>query len=576
MEKQAHYLNYVLSQRAPSQVCTVHAVSAPDGACRWYAIFARREDGQWTRRHERSGNSAAEWWSWIWSIGSIGRRLWVFAPRWVQIMDALDVVDETTFGAGALGKRVVSEGCTMIELAKAGRSLTMIDAANWWDTLPDWLAVPKDAPLSTEERVEESCRRLWSLVTSTIDQAVAADLGVIQPTIGSWASNVWRHWHRGQRVIVHTDIDAAILERRAYMGGQCIVHKTGVLSGPWYGIDCNMMYPWAMSSCLQPYQLVAYNPHGDVRLLELMSPGQGAIAEVELSQMDWTYPYKSHGQLRAARGTFWTVLAWPELSYALSQGHVRTVRQVCIYSLADLFSVWANRLWSLRLTTRASGRVDFATLLKRLGAALHGKLGQLGAEWVEGLFPCIRPWAWWPVMMPDRTVRRRRAIGLAVEEKWQADDEPNDSFPGIAAWTTSGARQRMSKLRARVGRDNWVYQFSDQLVVNAEGFARLTSLGEIDPDRLGAFKVEFESRQVEIRGPGWIMHDARRRAAGIGAGAKEVEPDIYTIECQQTMAGKFGPTGPKKYTEWVRKVHYPASKVVGELAADGFIDPPTL
>ena len=575
-DRQPHYLSAVQGNRSPSQVAVVVAEGQQLVDCRWHARFGRKENGDWTRQAERRGNSPEEFWSWLWAQGQPGRRTWVFAPRWGRLADPLDLCEETTFGRGQPGKQVVSPGCCLIELNHKGRSLTLLDVRNWWDELPQWLDQAQDQELCTEDRLAAVCERLWSLVTRTIDLALEHDLGVIQPTLGAWASNVWRHWHSGQRLATHADIDALLLERRAYFGGQVIVHRRGLLPGPWIGVDCNMMYPWAMSSCLFPYSFVAYNPQADLRLLEMLPAHQAAIADVEVETSDWTYPVRWRRALVAARGTFQTSLAWPELSYALSQGHVKKVFAAAIYSVADLFGEWARRLWALRLQAIAAGQEDWAGLLKRLGVALHGKLSQVGAEWVEADFPCVKPWSWWPSMQPDGSIRRRRALGLTVQERWQADEEPPDACPSIGAWTTSAARQRMNMLRQLVGRTNWVYQYSDQLIINEYGLERMRAAGEMCPETLGRFKEDFRASQVEIRGPGWIMHDSRRRAAGIGQAATEVEPDTYTIEGEQSLAGKIGRTGPKLYSAWKRRVHFPPRETIGDVADDGWIDPLTL
>jgi hypothetical protein len=214
--------------------------------------------------------------------------------------------------------------------------------------------------------------------------------------------------------------------------------------------------------------------------------------------------------------------------------------------------------------------------VKRLAAALHGKLSQHAVDWVEVDKPCLSPWSWWSVSVTDSKLIRRRAIGWIVQEKRATSREPADAFPAIGAWTTSAARIHMLSLRSLCGDGNWVYQFSDTIVVTQQGLDRLLQAGAIDSAQLGLLKVDWTADKVEIRGPGWIMHDDRRRACGIPKDAQEVAPNKYETTTETSLAGMVSPGGIRHYSKIGKITHYPPSEIKGIRRRDGLIDPPHL
>lgn len=576
LDRPPHPLSPVKHTRTPSVLVCFDARLDTDKNVHWYACTARREGETWTRFQCAYGHDAESFWQWLWNRPLTQRRAWVVATNLARAADAIGLALETTETETAVDSALVSERCVVLELSRGPRKYTLLDLHNLWDSLPQGIDTPIDSPLPARQQCEQSARATYQLLTTLFNFVNEFDLGGIHPTVGAWSSNLWRHWYKGNPVIVHDCTDSIALERSAYFGGQVIVHREGVLDGPFYGIDVNMMYPYAMAMYQCPRRLIEYIPRADKALLESLTVSEGAIAEVLLNTGGMVYPYRRNKQSLTARGEFWTCLAWPELSFALAMGHVEQVSRCSVFQCTDMFSAWAERIWNTRNDISAKYGKGLASLVKRLAASLHGKFAQHGVDWADCEEPLLNPWSWWFAWDGDRFVRRR-AIGWNVQQKmFDAENEPNDSFPAIAAWTTSAARMFMLGLREICGPENWVYQYSDSLVVSVEGRSRLEQSGMLQPDQLGKCKEDWVSQSVEIRGPGWLLCDDRRRTCGVAPDAEEIETDTYLTEREATLAGMIGQNGPKAYTLLRQVTHYPPAEIKGIRRADGWIDPPEI
>lgn len=574
--RQEHSLRPVKSTRLPSQVMVVDARTGSQSTLAWHGIITRWEHGEWTRRSERDGKCITSMWDWLWSKCSKQRATWVIADDWAALAQLMDLAGDTEARGVETGKASITSRVWWVQLSHSGTRCELVDAHNMWQTLPAGTVQEPGAGIDCREAAYLTCRRLHRLITDTLSHASHAGLGVVQPTIGSWASNVWRHWHTGPRVRIHTDQTALQLERAACYGGEVIARREGKWHARYHGLDVNSLFPHAMGQWLQPYRLVHVQPSSTVAEIIALPRDHCAIARVQLDTPTTTYPVRSDGRLLCATGRFTTVLPWPELVTACTAGHVVSIGECAIYRAADLFSSWAQRIWAERHKHRSADAKPFGTLCKALSVALYGKIMARAVEWRAADKPCVQPWSWWIAIEDDKT-EHYRAIGERVEQRVYIDGiEPHDSFPAIGACTTSAARLAMHAIRGELPHHSWVYQYIDSLVVDDDGLAALRQRGLIAPDVLGMLRHEWSCGSLEIRGPGWMIHDERRRISGIGNEARLVGTDTYEITLSQPPLPRAGAAGDSTSHASTRIVHFERPERTGTMDSEGWVAPPHL
>jgi len=118
----------------------------------------------------------------------------------------------------------------------------------------------------------------------------------------------------------------------------------------------------------------------------------------------------------------------------------------------------------------------------------------------------------------------RQFAGLI--EKLEEKPESRDSFPAIASHITAYARMYLWELMKAAGLENVYYVDTDSLMVNEEGFEALRP--RIDPSKLGALKVEWESDEVVINGLKDYSIDGKLKAKGIRKDAVQTAPGVFT------------------------------------------------
>lgn len=574
--KRPHYLRPVKSVQAPSQIVSVDVRLHTSGLMAGYAIFSRRSGKSWEARKERAFTNAEEFWAWLQSVGKKDRCTWVMSSNWPRLCLPIGLDRATEEWGWTVGKSALSPGCFWIQLQGHAREIEIVDLANWWGSCPDDIEVDVDKIPDIYMASRLTAEAIHRLVTSVISYALANDLGCVQPTIGSWSMNLWRHWHSGKKVCVHADTATSKLERAAYYGGECRVNRVGQYKGEYYALDVNNLYPYIQGAYLMPYHLPEPQPAIMEGELEHLGNGIGAIARVRISSTSQTFPVRTQGRTIFALGDYWTTLAQPELSLAYRLGCVKEVAEYKIYYCTDLFSAWADRLWRLRFASKQGGHKTLAALLKMLGVSLHGRFGKRAVDWRECETAAPKPWQRWIEQDSKGDWRVHRAIGDNVTCKWASDDEPFDSFPAVAAFATSAARVYMHELRAIAGERECWYQFTDSLIVTATGRERLLAAGMIDASALGKLKTDSVFSNVNIRGPAWILAGSELRASGIGKYSEVIGPDRYNVIHHTSPMGIVTSNGMASYAEIPVQTEYPPPELCGTADADGWVTPPVL
>ena len=542
----------------------------------WCATRVRMEGIRQTRTVAASGETTASFWGYLASVSDSSRRTWVFSHNlsrvftllggWIELdEDRLTLKplkrkpkDGQVIGDNSwCGKLVIDGQVNFIVCRNERKTYTFVDTMNYW---PRHLweigadnGIPRLAPPAADaapETVLASIERdrdiIKHAVVDLITRWTADNCGVFMPTAAGLAFNNWRHKcdvltpdGKNIDVVCMPDHPSHDLERRAYYGGRVQPFKVGELTGPLYHVDCNSLYPFVMmhNSFPRRYSHAKFGPKpADV---EASSGVYGIVADVRIRTRSRAYPIRVNGEPYHCRGTYWTVLAGPEVLRAVKSGHVERFGRVQYYSLAPIFRSWVGYWFRRKRLALAGRRIDkggaeFASLILK---ALSGKFAQHGRRWTDlpERVPVER-WGGWIGRQPDNhcAVRSQQQTGSDCTEDagdnsgdWchyrgiaghtqylATDGEPSHAFPAITAFITAHGRDYMESIIGHLPADSVYYMATDSLIVSQAGYDCLDALGLLHPTDLGKFKLKGRHERGEIFGANYYELDGELTVAG--------------------------------------------------------------
>lgn len=506
---------------------SVGLISGLAVACNW-------KGGKLVPGIRRPFAEAEHFWEWMLPLLNRGESVWVIGwdmyeqaaalgmfrkirDKEVLIhIDSGETLDGIEYKNGWQGACITSDPPTIIVCRHKGRRGTMrfLDIRNYG-------VRESDLTLCQQERLEQ----LKSWLSAYISCITRHGLGSMQSTAASQSVIGWRRTYQTQDIHLHDYEKAMALEREAIVGGRCECRVIGTvrqrnelfgdtgpqvvanglveIDGPVYQVDINSAYPFAASTLHIPYCLATYveNPAPD--WIAGVISGNACIADVVVSTTAPMLPMrlKDRKIVVYPTGTFRTVLATPELEYAIEAGLVSKVIRLAAYKCSGVFDDYIRRLYELRTQYKAQGMPMMADCLKSIMVGLHGKLSQRDKKWVRvGEYKSPYAFAAWFGTHPvTGELTKWRCIGWAVE---YLDDigEGNNTFPAITAVIQSTVRVLLANAMSIVGFNRIWYYDTDSIWTDAIGYNTLSDAGVIDNDKLGHFKLAGVYRQVEFKG----------------------------------------------------------------------------
>jgi len=555
--KHAHVLEPTKGDRRPRRLIFFDTETRMEFRSDWRTIHKLRVgvaqfhtydpiDG-WSFRKELVFRSPGEFWSWV----DAGCK-----PKSTTYIVAHNIVFDLSVTGGF--KRLAELGWELgswyqkgmvgiFRWRKGERRLVGLDNGNFFGgKLEKWgerLGLPKlevDFRTVEDDELIVYCRRdveimvrLWQTWLRFLDDH---GCGSFKPTVSSTAFNTWRRRFLRERVHIHTDELATEIEREAYKGGRTECLWLGYSAdGPYYYLDVNNMYGYVLSTFEYPAGLWNSVERGDPYNLAYKLERHAVIARVLVEVDEPVYPFELFGHVCYPVGSYWTTLTTPELELAWRRGWIRDVGPMAWYRKARLFDEYVREFYELRRRYRREGNEGFAQICKLLINGLYGKFGQKGLiqEVIGDCDPSI--------------VRREEVFCPETGEIWdqvwlggkifreRREGEAYHSFPGIAAHVTAYARMVLWELARSVPKRHLYYMDTDSLIVDRVGYEALKPF--VQPDRLGALKVELESSTLEINAPKDYRMDRRIRQKGISSQAVEVRNGAWMQEHWPKLPG---------------------------------------
>lgn len=427
-------------------------------------------------------------------------RVWL---RWAKDDRTLTQVDSMSFVAQALERFSADLGVTKPALPEQD------------DSAAAWL-----------ERCQADTKLLRALVLRLLGWLRANDCGDFRMTGAAQSSAAFRHrFLNGQRLLVHTNTEALVAERRAAWAGRCEVWQHGEIQGPLYEWDFNLAYARIAQAVSVPVELRGEaGSMSAQRALEL-SERYAVLAECDVATDVPIVPAEHEGHIVWPAGHFATTLWDNELRLAVAAGATVDVGRIWLYRRAPLLREWAE--WIIERLQGEEQEIDpiGRRVLKLWARQLIGRFGLRYPRW-EAIGETEKERLdYLPYVDVDKgTFGVFLACGRTVFEQ-HGKVEGTDSAPAVMSYIMAEARCRLWSALQTAGESNVIYCDTDSLIVTPKGNLRLeaaTHRGEH-----GGLLWKGSHALGVFHGPRQVMLGSESRVAGLPKRAERLGGQRY-------------------------------------------------
>lgn len=518
------------------------------------AISCRLEKQKQTRRHVFHFDESDRFWEWMEYVTGPQYTTWLVCHKssfdmgvvglWRELDEGRIILDsprekrpilnENECDARSRRALCVFEDPPFIlglQMKNGGR-IVVVDTLNWFRCplaeLGDSMGLAKlEMPSAVAAATDWKayCLRDVEIVERSfltlVDFVQSNDFGMFRYTAPSQAMAIYRHKYMTHNVNMNDDWNAKPLERKAYYGGDTRCFWIGKIHERIYQLDVNGLYPFIMQQCSFPCRLLSKNESGQQILVKPWPEVNRCIATVEIKSDVREYPYKDEIGTCYCTGNFITSLCGPELEFAYQAGDIVRFIDWAYYKTVPLFAGYVAAIHELRCQYRETHNRPFEMLCKLLLNSLYGKFGQRSYRWEHrpDMIAVDRWSRWLEVNAKTRHADTCLSIGNEVFKSSEPEEHAN-SFPGIAAFVTSNARQYMRYIRSVIGMEHCYYQATDSLIIDSEGLLTAACEGLVHENELGKMKIVAEGKDGEIRGINWYRIGKKEIHSGLRSTAK--------------------------------------------------------
>ncbi len=554
----AHYLRGNKTSETPQAACWVDTETHPrrrrDGTIEhhlWFgwACYQRRSPREgWCSPEWLRFERASDFWAWLTYRTRPRTRTYLFAHNWSFDGPVLDCFSLPMTMGWKLTRAIIEAPPTVLTYRYDTRTIQALDTLNWWRVslaqLGESIGVAKLPMPRTHdpqdmwdaygrqdvEVIRAACHRWWVFLQEY-------DLGGFAATVAGQSMRAYRHRFMTERILIDDDPRALTLARGSYYGGRVECFTLGRVKGRVSCLDVNSMYPHVMKAERYPTALVGYTDRATLLDLKRWLRDLCVVADVDIETDEPAYAHVIGERLCYPVGRFRERLTTPDLHAALSAGHIARVHSACVYRSALIFVAFVDYFYAQRIAARGRGDRVTDGLLKVVLNSLYGKFGQRGGKWTEdGPAESPNPRIWDELDADTGDIRHYREYG-GLRQWRQPAGESRDSHPAIAAHVTAYARRLLWGLICRAGIEHCHYCDTDSLWIDDAGLSRLHSL--IDPTRLGALKLEWQSRDCHLWGCKDYRHDREAKTKGVRKAAHWIDPSTVEQERWSSLRGQL-------------------------------------
>jgi len=399
------------------------------------------------------------------------------------------------------------------------------------------------------------------------------DLGNFGLTLPSQAFNAYRHKFMGTKLYLHRPGQPERLERQSYKGGRVECFFIGKApKDTYYKLDINSMYPYVMANRDYPYRCMYALKNPALTRLEPWLSEHCVIAEVEIDTPEPVYPVYHEGKTIFPVGHFIVTLTTPSLKYALSHGHIKEIKEVGLYNKANIFKDYVNYFYGKRKEYQKAGNDIYQYACKILLNSLYGKFGQKSriektVDYSDNM-ACRRE-----EIIDIRTGRLITEMIFGGKKRITEINEVEsfNSFCAIASHVTDYARMLLWSYIKKAKPKTLFYCDTDCLIVNSEGYK--TYENEIEPNSLGAFKIEDVSTDLEIRGLKHYRFGKDWKRKGVRKQAEQISDYQFVMDIWPGFPLVFRQKMTEPYTVYKQEKNLTEEYTKGEVQFDGWVKP---
>jgi len=356
------------------------------------------------------------------------------------------------------------------------------------------------------------------------------DLGNFGLTLSSQAFNAFRHRFMDTKIYVHREGQPVNLERSGYFGGRVECFFLGKAPvKPYLKIDINSQYPFVMRQYEYPYRFCFRETDLSFITLRKWLRFSCVMARVVIDTDEPCYPYRGNERTIFPVGRFETTLSTPELIYAYEHHHLVKIIEGARYDKTYIFKDYVDYMYIKRQEFKRDKNIVYEHSVKILLNSLYGKFGQK-----------LRETEYKPVKdnqivnqefvydMRDNTTKRVVTFGGREKTTTINYIDSYNAMTAISAHVTAYARMYLWDFIKRAPDKKLYYCDTDSLIIDKEILPLYEN--ELHSSRLGAFKIEEESKRLEIRGLKHYLFAKDWKIKGISKKAEKLAENVFLTD----------------------------------------------
>jgi hypothetical protein len=359
------------------------------------------------------------------------------------------------------------------------------------------------------------------------------------------------------------------LERASWYGGRCEANELGLIKEERWNMDVKSQYASYGLTKKFPTRLIDYNFEEEWKsgnkniyiIKKYLDCGLQVIAKVEICTNIPSYPLRHNILTIFPVGNFITVLASPELNFAITNCHVVRVFEFAVYSCDYVLKKNSEWFLETRRKLDEQGLSEMSGPLKLSQNSGYGNIGRRKRKWVDTCKVTDIRWGQRPGRHPKTNEICMYRYVDGVNQYLDMTGEPDSSIPAIPSTMFSYSRVDMWKYECIAGRKNVSYKDTDGILVNRQGRDNLLTLEHHLPPRPGELVIReysndesFKEKSVDIRGVKHYRFGDTWRQAGVPSNATRdqfgnvvFDQNIpFDISLRMSQPFKFGKDTIKK------------------------------
>lgn len=460
------------------------------------------------------------------------KTVWCYAHNLHFDLCTSGLVQELTALGWAVTDFAVDGQVPFVRFERGGQRLAVCDSWSW---LPVKLAEVGAAvgvtkpPLPTQDGAEASwwdrCRADVTILSTAMLTLMQwwddNELGRWSITGGSSGWNMMRHMPSHRKILINPDDTRVAFDRLAIYGGRRGMWRTGTLpAGRYSEMDIQRAYTTSCKDHPLPVEPLTRFDSLPVDHPWVISQRYGIIARVLIATDKARWPVRVNGRVWYPVGSFWTVLAGPDIAEAKRLGALRRIGAGYVHKLGYALRPWA--IWCLDGQADTTGQVpDVAKItLAHWGHTVVGKWAQRGFTRTQlGAAPTA-DWGFGEGWHHDDNVRASIVDFGGIRWQVSASGDGDNAYPAILAYVESHVRVALGRAIDAIGAAAMVSCDTDGMLINcADAEAIERGITAAQPYVL---REKRFYRKVVAIGPQHTVLDGRRRFSGVPAAAHEL------------------------------------------------------